>query len=405
MPPQKQPKKVRTPEPSVQSEEDEVPSELDSNMSDEGKLGMSGEEGELEMNQDEFDDESGEADLDDELIGSDDDDDASEDAAEAKKVNTEPENGEDGSENEDPADEDMETNIHDKRDAAIQNLLSKEDLGIIQMRIKETIKVLSNFKELRDEEKSRSDYMDQLKDDVSQCHDYNKDLLELLFDLFAPSECLDFIEANENARPMTIRTNTLKTKRKDLAKSLIQRGVSLDPIAEWSKVGLKIYESSVPIGATPEYLAGHYILQSPSSFLPVMTLAPQPNERVLDMAAAPGGKTTYIAQLMKNTGILVANDLKKDRLKSLNANCHRLGITNAVVVCNDGRKMPNMFKKFDRCLLDAPCTGLGVISRDPQIKVQKTRKDVNKLSHLQKELILAAIDCVDANSKTGGYIV
>ena len=273
------------------------------------------------------------------------------------------------------------------------------------MRIKETIKVLSNFKELREEGKSRSDYMDQLKHDVSQAFDYNLDLLELLFDLFAPSECLEFIEAQETARPMTIRTNTLKTKRKDLAKVLIQRGVSLDPIAEWSKVGLKIYESSVPIGATPEYLAGHYILQSPSSFLPVMTLAPQPNERVLDMAAAPGGKTSYIAQLMKNTGVLVANDLKKERLKSLNANCHRLGITNAVVVCQDGRKCPKMFSKFDRVLLDAPCTGLGVISRDPQIKVQKTQKDVQKLSHLQKELILAAIDCVDANSKTGGYIV
>lgn len=181
--------------------------------------------------------------------------------------------------------------------------------------------------------------------------------------------------------------------------------MQLDPIAEWSKVGLKIYESTVPIGATPEYLAGHYILQSPSSFLPVMTLAPQPNERILDMAAAPGGKTSYIAQLMKNTGVLVANDLKKERLKSTNANLHRLGISNVVVTNYDGRKLPNIFKKFDRCLLDAPCSGLGVISRDPSIKVQKTWDDVRKLSHLQKEMIKAAIDCVDANSKTGGYIV
>lgn len=123
------------------------------------------------------------------------------------------------------------------------------------------------------------------------------------------------------------------------------------------------------------------------------------------MAGAPGGKTSYIAQLMKNTGVLVANDLKRERLKSLNANMHRLGVSNIVVTNYDGRKLPNIFKKFDRCLLDAPCSGLGVIARDPSIKVQKTFEDVRKLSHLQKELIKAAIDCVDAHSKTGGYIV
>ncbi len=125
--------------------------------------------------------------------------------------------------------------------------------------------------------------------------DYNLDLLDVIFELFPPAEAYQFIEANETQRPLTIRTNTLKTKRKDLAKTLIQRGVHLDPVADWSKVGLKIYDSQVPIGATPEYLAGHYILQSASSFLPVMALAPQPGEKVLDMAAAPGGKTTYIA--------------------------------------------------------------------------------------------------------------
>lgn len=82
---------------------------------------------------------------------------------------------------------------------------------------------------------------------------------------------------------------------------------------------------------------------------------------------------------MKNTGVLVANDLKKDRLKSLNANLHRLGITNCLVCNYDGRKLPNIFAKFDRVLLDAPCSGLGVISRDQSIKVQKTREDVKKL--------------------------
>lgn len=126
------------------------------------------------------------------------------------------------------------------------------------------------------------------------------------------------MDANDQPRPITIRTNTLKTKRKDLAQTLIQRGVNLDPLAEWTKVGLKIYESKVPLGATPEYLAGFYMLQAGSSLLPVMALAPQSDERILDMSAAPGGKTTYIAQLMRNTGVLFANDLKKDRLKVLN---------------------------------------------------------------------------------------
>jgi len=276
----------------------------------------------------------------------------------------------------------IDTNIEGKQDKAIADMLKKEDLGLINMRIKENIKILSNFKELRQNDKSRTEYLEEIQADICNAFDYNPSLVEMIFNLFAPSEALEFIEANENARPLTIRTNTLKTKRKDLAKALIQRGVQLDPIAEWSKVGLKIYESQVPIGATPEYLAGHYILQSPSSFLPVMTLAPQPNERVLDMAAAPGGKTSYIAQLMKNTGVLVANDLKKERLKSTNANMHRLGVQNIVITNYDGRKMPNIFKKFDRCLLDAPCTGLGVISRDASIKVQKTWEDCRKLSHL-----------------------
>uniref|UniRef100_A0A915MSG9 SAM-dependent MTase RsmB/NOP-type domain-containing protein n=2 Tax=Meloidogyne TaxID=189290 RepID=A0A915MSG9_MELJA len=84
--------------------------------------------------------------------------------------------------------------------------------------------------------------------------------------------------------------------------------MNVDPAAKWTKVGLIVYDSQVPVGATPEYLAGHYILQGLSSFLPVMALAPQPNERILDMCAAPGGKTTHIASLMKNTGVLFAND-------------------------------------------------------------------------------------------------
>ncbi|ETK74300.1 ribosomal RNA small subunit methyltransferase B [Phytophthora nicotianae] len=279
------------------------------------------------------------------------------------------------------------------------------DPAEVYQRIKDVVEVLSHFSARREPGRSRVDYMESLAKDLAGYFGYNRDLIDMFLKMFSPAECVEFVEANEQPRPLVIRTNTLKARRRDLAQALIQRGVNLDPLAKWSKVGLKIYDSPVPIGATPEYLAGHYMLQSASSICAVMALAPQMNERVLDMACAPGGKTTYIAQLMKNTGTIIANDLKKQRLKATVANLHRLGVKNTSVSCYDGRKVPSLFKGFDRVLLDAPCTGMGVIARDPSIKTQKGEKDVQRLAHLQKELLLAAIDAVDAKSKTGGYIL
>jgi len=217
---------------------------------------------------------------------------------------------------------------------------------------------------------------------------------------------LEFIDASDKPRPLVIRTNTLKTRRKDLAAALIKRGVSLDPLANWSKVGLKIVESPVPVGATPEYLSGHYMLQSAASMCPVLALNPQPKEKCLDLSAAPGGKTSYMAQLMRNTGVLFANDLKPERQKATVANLHRLGVKNAITCAHDGRQMGTMFhNRFDRILLDAPCSGLGVISRDPSVKVQRTIADVKQCAHLQKELLLAAIDCLKWKNTTGGVMV
>lgn len=212
------------------------------------------------------------------------------------------------------------------------------------------------------------------------------------------------MDASDRPRPLVIRTNTLKTTRKDLMEALTKRGSVVEPI-EWSKVSIKVTESSVPIGATPEYLAGYYMLQSAASLNPVMALAPIPGERVLDMSAAPGGKTSYIAQLMKNSGTVIANDLKPQRQKATVANLHRMGVKNTIVCCYDGRKIPFILKGFDRVLLDAPCSGLGVISRDQSVKIQRTVKDIQRIAHLQKELLCAAVDAVDAKSSTGGVIV
>lgn len=285
------------------------------------------------------------------------------------------------------------------------------DVAGAQQRIQKIVGILNNFKAYAAANAqgqggpSRSELVRQLVRDLAAYYSYSEYMVEKITQLFPIGEAIEFLEANETPRPVTIRANTLKTRRRDLAQALIARGVNLDPLDKWSPVGLQIFDAPVPVGATPEYLAGHYMLQSASSFLPVIALGASEGERILDMAAAPGGKSTYIAALMKNTGVLFANDPSKDRCKSLAANIHRMGVQNAVVCAHDGRDFPSVIGGFDRVLLDAPCSGTGVISKDPTVKVSKSDEDFGRLTHLQKELILAAIDSCDANSKTGGGII
>ncbi|KAF5330612.1 hypothetical protein D9619_005815 [Psilocybe cf. subviscida] len=319
-------------------------------------------------------------------------------------------------EDSDDDDMDMEEDANGEVDAGPFHLPTAEerekekaaggpDVHSVQKRMRECVRVLQKFKKRAEKGRSRAEYVDQVVADIASYYGYNEFLAEKLFQLFPINEAIEFFEANEVPRPVTIRTNTLRTRRRDLAQALVNRGVNLEPIGKWTNVGLQVFESNVPIGATPEYLAGHYMLQAASSFLPVIALSPQPNERVLDMASAPGGKTTHMAALMQNTGIVFANDMNKVRTKSLTANVHRLGCKN-VVVCNyDGREFPKVMGGFDRVLLDAPCSGTGVISKDASVKINKSERDFTLLSHLQKQLILCAIDSVTPESKTGGYVV
>ncbi|XP_055332872.1 probable 28S rRNA (cytosine(4447)-C(5))-methyltransferase isoform X2 [Paramacrobiotus metropolitanus] len=279
------------------------------------------------------------------------------------------------------------------------------ELAAIEQRIQEILVVLGDFQNLRQPGRKRKEYLDVLRNDLCLYYGYNEFLMTKIMQLFPVPEVREFLEANEAPRPMTIRTNLLKTRRRDLAQALINRGVNLDPLGDWTKVGLVVYDSQVPMGATPEYLAGHYMLQGASSLLPVMALAPQEGERILDMCAAPGGKTTHIASLMKNTGVIYANEPSRDRAKAVIGNVHRMGVTNTLVSCIDGRKFTKTTQLFDRVLLDAPCSGTGVISKDPSVKINKDERDILQRSHLQKELILAAIDSLDARSKSGGYLV
>ncbi|KAF2861873.1 NOL1/NOP2/sun family putative RNA met [Piedraia hortae CBS 480.64] len=279
------------------------------------------------------------------------------------------------------------------------------DLALLRSRITETVRILSNFSELRKEGKSRAEYVSSLLEDICGYYGYSPFLAEKLFSLFPPQEALAFFDANETPRPVVIRTNTLKTNRRALAHALINRGVTLEPVGKWTKVGLQIFESQVSIGATPEYLCGHYMIQGASSFLPVIALAPEEGERVLDMAAAPGGKTTHIAALMRNTGCVFANDANRERAKGLLGNVYRLGARNTVVCAYSALEFPRVMGGFDRVLLDAPCSGTGVIAKDASVKMNRGEEDFLRLPHLQKRLLLAAVDSVDHASKKGGIVV
>lgn len=306
------------------------------------------------------------------------------------------------------AEEELKLNIAHQEEFKLPEEDDEEgpkSLDEVQQRIREIMRVLADFKAHRQEGKSRQDYMDVLRKDLCLYYSYNDFLMSTLMNIFPLGELVEFLEASETERPLTIRTNNLKTRRRDLATKLIDRGVNLDPIGPWSKVGLVIYSAQVPLGATPEYLAGHYTIQGASSMLPVMALAPQENERILDMCAAPGGKSSHIASLMKNTGVLVSNDANSERIKAVIGNFHRLGVVNAIVSCEDGVKFSKIMAGFDRVLLDAPCTGTGVIAKDASVKASKSQVDVQRCYNLQRKLILSAIDCLSAKSPSGGYLV
>ncbi|CAN7094879.1 unnamed protein product [Brassica rapa subsp. narinosa] len=141
------------------------------------------------------------------------------------------------------------------------------DLPLPQSRIKErhhfmflsVVRALSNFNGLRPKGTSRKDCAEQLKSDLASYYGYSL-LIGTLFELFPPVELMEILKAFDKQMPSSIWTNTLKTRRRDLADALLNRGVNPDPLSKWSKLGLVVYDSQVPIGATPENLAGYYMV-------------------------------------------------------------------------------------------------------------------------------------------------
>ena len=156
----------------------------------------------------------------------------------------------------------------------------------------------------------------------------------------------------------------------------------------------------MPLGATPEYLAGHYIIQGASSLLPVMALAPQENEKILDMAAAPGGKTTHIASLLNENNAVLAFDKSNSKIQQIQNMAARLEIPDARIKTEvqDSTKVDLKHESFDKILLDAPCSALG----QRPLLIQSSRvKELKSFMRLQKKLFDKAVTFL----KTNGILV
>ena len=192
-----------------------------------------------------------------------------------------------------------------------------------------------------------------------------------------------------------LRVNTLKISPQELKERLESKGVVLENT--YLEYMFKIIESPYSPGSTLEYLFGYYYLQGISSTVPPLVLNPSSKDMVLDMCAAPGGKTTHMAQLMENEGIIVANDMKRVRLRSLSSNIHRLGIKNVVILNMDALKLDKLQIYYDRILLDAPCTGNPVKGRSRKI----TKEDIEYCSRRQKDMLDVGLNLL----KVGGELV
>jgi NOL1/NOP2/sun family putative RNA methylase len=234
---------------------------------------------------------------------------------------------------------------------------------------------------------------------LARQYGYRVFMVERYLALFG-EETERFLQGNDKVFPKTIRVNTLATSVRGEVSRLRAKGFELGAVAGLS-YAFQVLNAPLAIGATTEYLLGHYMLQSPASMWAVEALKPNGEQVVVDMCAAPGGKTTLIAQMMENAGALLATDISRPRIRSLRSNVSRMRVENAFVMRMDAARLPKLDIHADAVLLDAPCTGEGLIPLDPSRKQSRTLEDISTLTQVQRKLIVAASQLL----REGGVLV
>jgi len=216
-----------------------------------------------------------------------------------------------------------------------------------------------------------------------------------------------YLESLKEQPLRSIRCNTLKISSEELKSRLKKKGWKISQPWGTNPEVFVIDEKLDPgeLGRSLEHLLGYYYIQDLASMLPVIALDPKPEEIVLDLAAAPGSKSTQISAAMKNTGTIIANDVSLGRIKILAANLERCGASNSIITRKDGIALCLRLKKagfmFDKILIDAPCSGEGTLRSSPKTAIMWNPKTIKSLSKLQKSMVSAALDIL----KFGGTLI
>ncbi len=219
--------------------------------------------------------------------------------------------------------------------------------------------------------------------------------------LIGSKETKEFFESVRDEFPKTLRVNILKTDKNFLKERLIKKGFILKENPVYENSFEVIYEP-YEIGKMLEHYAGLFYIQEKSSLLVSKILNPKRGEIVLDIASAPGSKGTHMSEMMENKGVLVLNDIHLPRIKALTHNVDRIGLINTAITMMDGVKFGKFyFEKFDKILVDAPCSSMGTVHKAKEVLSWWNEREVNFYKSIQKKLLVSGIKAL----KEGGEIV
>lgn len=232
-------------------------------------------------------------------------------------------------------------------------------------------------------------------DNLSTFYSHPRFYTEYFYTNYGEDFTKKLLKANNEKAPFTIRVNSLKTNKEDLLNKLNELGYK---VLETSFENALNIDNPNGIIDTELFKEGYFYVQDLGSILVSSFLNPKKDSKVLDLCAAPGGKTSHLSEIMENTGEIIACDKSKGKVKIIKENAKRLGCKNISPIINDARVLNEEFiENFDYVLVDAPCSGTGLYRKKPDIKWNKNIEDIKELSEIQLEILENAKEYLKVN--------